>query len=501
MPTIPVIGKKKSITKKEVDKLYYNLNQAFDLIGEKAKGESWEQVKNCYTSCNFIDVLSGLIKYNFFDLFNYNGLIDQINEKQKDNLLRDEVNFQSFAHKIATKDKDIVIAGKSISASSAKLTNATKKSFYQKYNPDSNTKYKATKIRKADEVILPSILDNEPDKIIYTFPTNFLIPKEQFDYVIKTGRRWLDRKPDVKYNGMLISRFHTNFYSVSQETMAMVESKSNLMSYFELSAQFKQKFNAEEWEIDNWLYSSNSKELIILKNNDVFDDGYCELYAKTNDNPDYTKTFYYKEQVNSFSSKEEFFEYETLLKKWKTNFSTNEEKILKLISHHLSFIDAQRLTTLEKFGEIIPPTQKHSQLKFYRDEANLIEKINFIRGAMFSKTYVMAMEEQYFPSFLVVDEQIESQDKKAKNNSNNRKQENDFIFYLEAEIKNSPDKKPFPKLSKTGDSYQKIADTKYQITKLRRFNYCWKEATKNLPENSCWMKAGRPKNNLKNHNT
>ena len=74
-----------------------------------------------------------------------------------------------------------------------------------------------------------------------------------------------------------------------------------------------------------------------------------------------------------------------------------------------------------------------------------------------------------------------------------RGQEKNFIEYLQQQINDHPSKKPFQKSVKNGDSYEKIAHNNYQIPKGRRFNYCWTEATKNLPKDSCWTKSGRPK--------
>jgi hypothetical protein len=237
MPTIPTTGKKKTITKKEVKELYYNLNQTFDLIGKKTNGESWEQLKNCYTSCNLIDVLSDLIKNNFFDLFSYDGAINQMDDRQKDALLKGAVNFQAVARKIAEKAPLIVKS----------VFNET---FFSH-----------------DEIIN------------YNFPAKFLIPKDQFNYVLKTGKRWVDRKPNAEYGGMIISKSHTYFQFVETRLpMMLVGDNPNLVGYFELLSIFKEKFKAEEWEIDIWLFFVQPKELAALKNNDIDSSGYVYLY-------------------------------------------------------------------------------------------------------------------------------------------------------------------------------------------------------------------------------
>ncbi len=93
-------------------------------------------------------------------------------------------------------------------------------------------------------------------------------------------------------------------------------------------------------------------------------------------------------------------------------------------------------------------------------------------------------------SFLEFVKALETKNKKT---NGNRKSENNFIKYLQQQIKENPNQKLFPKTSKTNDSYRSIAEEKYQIIKLRRFNYCWTEATKNLPKDNCWIKSGRPK--------
>lgn len=87
---------------------------------------------------------------------------------------------------------------------------------------------------------------------------------------------------------------------------------------------------------------------------------------------------------------------------------------------------------------------------------------------------------------------LESQ-KKTTPTKSNHINERKFVEYLKSEIAKSPDTKPFPKISTKGqNSYEEIALKNYQI-KLKRFLYCWKEATKELPKNHPWIKAGARK--------
>jgi hypothetical protein len=83
-------------------------------------------------------------------------------------------------------------------------------------------------------------------------------------------------------------------------------------------------------------------------------------------------------------------------------------------------------------------------------------------------------------------------------NSNDiaRKKEGEFVEYLKSEISKNPNRKPLQKEAKNGNSYKIIAEKKHDIP-LRRFRELWEEATDNLPKNSIWKQAGRPKNNIK----
>lgn len=86
--------------------------------------------------------------------------------------------------------------------------------------------------------------------------------------------------------------------------------------------------------------------------------------------------------------------------------------------------------------------------------------------------------------------------KKATPAKSNHANEKKFIEYLKSEIANSPDRKPLLKESKSGDSYRKKAEEIFKIP-LRKFRELWDEVTKDLPKNSVWKKAGRPKNRIK----
>jgi hypothetical protein len=396
MPTIPAIGKKKVITKKEANK-FYTLNDAFDFIGKKVNGESWEQLKNCHTSCYFVDVLSELIEYDFFDLFNQDDAINKLSDRQKSALLNNDVNYQSFAHKINTRDKNVVITGQSISSPSTKLTNSIKRSFYKKYNPNPNTKYRSAKTKKTDdEIIIPAFIGNEPDKIIYNFPTNFLIPKDQFSYVLETGRRWQDKKPQT--NGIILSKFHTNFRFISNAEMIMAGSKENIMNYDNLANHLKINLDATEAEIAIWLYD---RELTILRDV-VEDDGYIAVEYFANKPRQYKPTFYYKKEVENFSPKFRFLEYQQVKEKWQKEFGQDESSTLEFLSYYFDNYDLIKLFENKSWdNKTCSPRHRDYNKTFETSGSSSLsqlEKIEFIKECLFEKTYVKKIEERHFNS-------------------------------------------------------------------------------------------------------
>ena len=74
--------------------------------------------------------------------------------------------------------------------------------------------------KKSSEVIF-----NEENVINYSFPKNLLVPKEQFEYVLKTGKRWMDRNPDPQNNELVISQQQTNFTDINYNWMVKVGDK------------------------------------------------------------------------------------------------------------------------------------------------------------------------------------------------------------------------------------------------------------------------------------
>lgn len=229
---------------------------------------------------------------------------------------------------------------------------------------------------------------------------DFLIPEKQFEYLLKTGKRWVDKSPNSSYGGIVISQKQTRFVgAVSHDEMMKVESRDNLLSNFELTDFYQEKFDAEDWEIDLWIFLSQPKELAALRGNDVDSDGYVYLNKQAANSADYTRTFYFKRQVEKLLP-ERFLDYQGLLGLWQNKFGVNEGKIIKLISHHLSFLDARALLPEEIFFrsslEITAPLHKEKFTWLSDREVNLEEKARFIKEAVFGSSYIQAIEEKYF---------------------------------------------------------------------------------------------------------
>ncbi len=336
-----ILGNKQAIRKGEINKFYYTLNKAFNLIGEKREGESWEHLKYSHISCNLIDILSDLIRYDFFDLFGQDDARNKLNDRQKLNLLSDAVNSQSFARKIANRDKNVFID------------------------------------------------DYEQNEINYNFPTNFLIPKEQFDYVLKTGRRWQDRKPQK--NGIIFSKFHTDFSFVSSAEMIMVGSWENVMNYSTLVSFLKNKFQATDWEIKIWLYD---KKLTILRGN-CEDDGYMPIEHFSNKPEHYKPTFYYKKEVEEFNPTFRFLEYHQVKEKWQKDFGEDENATLELILKYFDEYDLASLFGKEDWHSKTCPPRHKEYNKTGKSNLNQTDRIDFIKNCLFEEKYIKKIETKH----------------------------------------------------------------------------------------------------------
>jgi hypothetical protein len=175
---------------------------------------------------------------------------------------------------------------------------------------------------------------------------------------------------------------------------------------------------------------------------------------------------------------------------WQKKFSIDEDKIIDLISGHLTFLRARDLLSKKDFYDmdvsISSPIHKKNRTSM-SDEASYEEKARFIKEAAFGATYIKAIEDKYF--FRLMPEE-------ALNQKSKRLIE--FKSRLKDDIKQSPNAKLLPKISYNHrvNSYQKIGVVDYQLS-ARDVNNCWKEVVGELPENHPWRKSRRPKKNIK----
>ena len=306
MSTFPSTKTKKKIRKIEREK-YWDLNEVFNFLGEKLRGKTWHHISDSGMVLGIFENLCSMIRNEFFDLYDADNSGDELGEVAKKSML-------------------------------------TKKS--------------------------AEIIFNQENVINYSFPKNFLVPKEQFEYVLQTGKRWADKNPDPQNNGLIISKQQTNFTDITYNWMVKVGDKKNLFSYTEITlptseASLTKRLFAEKWEIDFWLDFVQTKDLARLKSKDVDDDGYVYVDERPSSDRNYVTTFYYKEQLEKFEPKEKFTDYETLTKAWKKDFGINEDEATKILSQHILVPEVQKLASNEDFkknpsciNDIEPPLHK-----------------------------------------------------------------------------------------------------------------------------------------------
>ena len=401
MVILPSTKPKKKISKKEAEN-YLNLSEAFDLIGEKLEGENWHQMRGSHLSYSIVENLNDMMKNDFFDVYDGDDFVRRLVGLKKADLLA-EITYSEFLTRIHNRDRNLVVVRQSGGVPSLKITDSMRKAFGEKYEEEKTKRIKSPKRNiAAEDEKSATVLPDEVLEVDYSvfFPKNFLIPKEQFEYVLKTGKRWMDQAPNKEYGDLIISQKQTGFRGlVIHGEMMKVESRDNLLSNFELTDFYQEKFDAEDWEIDLWIFLSQPKELAALRGNDVDSDGYVYLNKQAANSADYTRTFYFKRQVEKLLP-ERFLDYQGLLGLWQNKFGVNEGKIIKLISHHLSFLDARALLPEEIFFrsslEITAPLHKEKFTWLSDREVNLEEKAGFIKEAVFGSSYIQAIEEKYF---------------------------------------------------------------------------------------------------------
>jgi hypothetical protein len=352
MSTFPSTKTKKKIRKIEREK-YWDLNEVFNFIGEKLRGKTWHQISDSGTVFGIFENLCSIIRNKFFDLHDADNSGNELGELEKKSML-------------------------------------TKKS--------------------------AEIIFNEENTINYFFPKNLLVPKEQFEYVLKTGKRWMDRNPDPQNNGLIISQQQTSFTDINYNWMIKVEDAKNLVSYPEITlttskVSLTKRLSAEKWEIDFWLDFVQTKDLARLKNKDLDDDGYVYVDERPSNNINYITTFYYKEQLDKFEPKEKFTDYETLTKAWKKDFRISEDAATEILSQHILASEVQKLASNEDFkknpsciNDIELPLHKNNRTQFknrlvfesysktikngFSNSADIYgERTKFIREAVFERSY------------------------------------------------------------------------------------------------------------------
>lgn len=227
--------------------------------------------------------------------------------------------------------------------------------------------------------------------------SDFKIPKEQFDYFLRTKKQFITQNADSL--GIVIKKFSFK-WNVPYRLM-QVGTKDNLISYFELVEFYKGKFNAESWEIDLWIYLSLEEELKTLKD-EVDDEGYVrfdegnvEVFGKSSNSAKYTLSFFFKPQAEKLNP-ERYLDFQTLAGLWKKKFSIDEDKIVNLISGNLTFFSLFRRDLFD-IGDIniSCPINKEKHT-FLCDDASYEEKVKFIKEAAFGASYIKAIEDKYF---------------------------------------------------------------------------------------------------------
>ena len=494
MIILPSTKPKKKISKKEAEN-YLNLSEAFDLIGEKLEGENWHQMRGSHLSYSIVENLNDMMKNDFFDVYDGDDFVRRLVGLKKADLLA-EITYSEFLTRIHNRDKNLVVVRQSGGVPSLKITDSMRKAFGEKYEEEKTKRIKSPKRSiAAEDKESATVLPDEVLEVDYSvfFPKNFLIPKEQFEYVLKTGKRWMDQAPNKEYGDLIISQKQTGFRGlVIHGEMMKVESKENLLSYFELTNFYQSKFNAKDWEIDLWIFLSCPKELAPLKSSDIDGDGYayCSKGCNANSDSDYTRTFYFKQQAEKLVP-ERFLDYQELAALWIKKFGVSEDKIIKLVSGHLTYLRARSLLPEKVFFQemevhIAAPIHKEMHTWFVGEDVRLKEREQFIKEAVFVGSYVQAMETKYF-SKLTPKNLVNQKSKKLA----------EFKDRLSADIQRNPDKKLLPKISyNSGNSYQKIGISEYKLSD-RDIEKCWKEVVGKLPENHPWKKGGRPRNNVK----
>ncbi len=318
--------------------------------------------------------------------------------------------------------------------------------------------------------------------------TDFFTPKEDFDYFLKTGRRFCDSKENEQ--GFILSEASGDTHHVyNNDFQLFVESVNNIISYFDVHNLFTAK-GLRDWEIDFAIdcLVENRKAYLLTKRH-VYDDGYClirnpSMYCNVFlKKENYEGLFFFKKQIEQIPEIyfDRHFTYKEVLERW----SLSQERIDKILSELTDPDDIWTRMSLD--GRVNFPRHKtfrrpHDKKHWYgkrltEDDYKII-RLNFIKSAVFPERYLRAVESHYgLPK------------SGAKYNIS---KDRDFVKYLKNEIKNHSNEKPLPKESKKGNSYSDIAQKQYGIP-LRRFRELWEEVTNSLPENNIWKRAGRPK--------
>lgn len=209
MTIFPSTKPKKKISKKEAEN-YFNLNEAFDLIGEKLSGENWNQVRGLHLSYSIVENINDMISNDFFDVYDRDDFGYNLTGSKKPDLIG-VISHSEFLTRIRNRDKNLVVVRESVFVPSMKITDSMRDAFANKYAEEDKRKRKSKQKRNGSieerEEYSSTVALDEVIEINYSkfFPKNFLIPQEQLNYVLETGKRWMDQVPKKEYGNLIVS--------------------------------------------------------------------------------------------------------------------------------------------------------------------------------------------------------------------------------------------------------------------------------------------------------
>jgi hypothetical protein len=201
MTIFPSTKPKKKISKKEAEN-YFNLNEAFDLIGEKLSGENWNQVRGLHLSYSIVENINDMISNDFFDVYDRDDFDYKLSGSKKPDLIG-VISHSEFLTRIRNRDKNLVVVREPVFVPSMKITDSMRDAFANKYGEGAKrkSKQKRSGSNKEREEYSATVAHDEVIEINYSkfFPENFLIPQEQFNYGAVANQVFLRNFCDSKF--------------------------------------------------------------------------------------------------------------------------------------------------------------------------------------------------------------------------------------------------------------------------------------------------------------